>query len=272
MHTFTFTTADGLSLWACAWEAEQPKAALCLIHGLGEHAGRYEQMALALNRQGISVYAYDQRGHGHSPGKRGVARLEQLSRDAHDFTDRICEETGLPTLLYGHSLGGGVGLYTLLFHTPKVVGGIISSPWLRLVNAPPAALLSVIRALPGLFGNMSAQNGLSAELLCHSDGVGQTYVKDPLNHEKAGLSLVADMSKAGERIIGEAALLPVPLLLLHGSGDGICDVSGSRAFAAAAGDKCRFVEFRDMFHELHNEPAVREQIFSMEAEFISNLI
>ena len=107
MREFLYKTRDGMDLCAYAWEAEGPWADLCLIHGLGEHAGRYEEMAQTMNRAGICVYAYDQRGHGRSPGKRATARLEELSLDAKGFVERIHGKTGRPTLLFGHSMGGG---------------------------------------------------------------------------------------------------------------------------------------------------------------------
>lgn len=122
MREFLYKTRDGMDLCAYAWEAEGPWADLCLIHGLGEHAGRYEEMAQTMNRAGICVYAYDQRGHGRSPGKRATARLEELSLDARGSWSGSMERRAGPTLLFGHSMGGGVGLYTLLFYPPQVAG------------------------------------------------------------------------------------------------------------------------------------------------------
>lgn len=272
MRSFVYDAADGLKLQAYAWEAGEPRAALCIIHGLGEHAGRYAAMAERLNAAGIGVYSYDQRGHGRSPSKRAVARLEQLSGDAQGFVNLIRAQTGLPTVLFGHSMGGGVGLYTLLFHTPDVVAAIITSPWLRLAKSPPRALFSAVNALPGVFGGMHIRNGLSASLLSHDEKVNEAYARDALNHSMVGLSLAADMTFGGERSIANAALLPVPLLLMHGGADGICSVSASREFAANAGDKCLYREFEGQFHELHNEPAVLDQVYRREIEFISEML
>lgn len=268
MREFLYKTRDGMDLCAYAWEAEGPWADLCLIHGLGEHAGRYEEMAQTMNRAGICVYAYDQRGHGRSPGKRATARLEELSLDAKGFVERIHGQTGRPTLLFGHSMGGGIGLYTLLFHQPQVVGAIITSPWLRLRNPPPGALISLVGAMPWLFGGMNMKNGIDAALLSHDQAVVQGYPKDPLNHSMVGLSLAADMVRGGERSIANAGRLKVPLLLMHGEEDGICDVEGSRAFAKNAGPNCRLETYPGQFHELHNEPEVKQALFQREIDFV----
>ncbi len=269
---FDFVTPDGVTLQAYAWEAEGQKADLCVIHGLGEHAGRYEKMAQALNERGIGVYAYDQRGHGRSPGKRAVARLKDLSSDARAFTDRIHKENGLPAFLFGHSMGGGVGLYTLINNCPDIVGAVITSPWLYLKNPPSRALIRAVAALPWLVKSLNISNGLGAGLLSHDTAVTEAYTKDPLNHGMIGLSLAADMMLGGEDTIRSAARLSKPLLLCHGEADGICDVEGSRAFAANAGPLCTFKTFPGQFHELHNEPEVQQELFKMEADFILGLL
>lgn len=259
---------DGL--WGCKWPCENAKAVICVIHGLGEHIGRYEHMAKALNAQGYTLYGYDQRGHGQTPGKRGVARLDALSEDALKLIDHAHTETGLPVVLFGHSMGGGIGLYTLVRKHPKVCCAIITSPWLRLADPPPAAMLKLVGSLPCLFKNANLNNGLAAEKLCHDPVVADAYVHDPHNHTMVGLLLAADLTRESEKTIADAANVEVPLLLMHGCDDAICSVEGSRAFAKAAGqDKCLFIEYPGMFHELHNEPEVNQGLFDREAAFIA---
>ena len=271
---FELTCPDGVRLYARAFEADNPRAVLCIAHGLGEHGDRYQRFAEVMNRSGITVYVHDHRGHGRNvtqKSQRGIARMRDLERDMVTMIELAIKETGLPVFQFGHSLGGLIGLFTTLNAKPPVVGAIITSPWLRLVNPPPKALFDVVGAMAGVLNPISIQNGIPASALSHDAAVCAAYDVDPLNHDRIGLGLAGDANRAAQWVLDNPQQLKVPLLLCHGAKDPICSVEGSRAFAAKAVG-VRYVEFPNAFHEIHNEPEDCERLFETELQFIGDVL
>lgn len=271
---FELTCPDGVRLYARAFEAENPRAVLCIAHGLGEHGDRYQHFAEVMNRSGITVYVHDHRGHGRNVTKksqRGIARMRDLERDMVTMIELAIKETGLPVFQFGHSLGGLIGLFTTLNAKPPVAGAIITSPWLRLVNPPPKALFDVVGAMAGVLNPISIKNGIPASALSHDAAVCAAYDVDPLNHDRIGLGLAGDANRAAQWVLDNPQQLKVPLLLCHGAKDPICSVEGSRAFAAKA-PGVRYVEFPNAFHEIHNEPEDCERLFETELQFIGDVL
>lgn len=271
---FELTCPDGVRLYARAFEAYDPRAVLCIAHGLGEHGDRYQRFAEVMNRSGITVYVHDHRGHGRNVTKksqRGIARMRDLERDMVTMIELAIKETGLPVFQFGHSLGGLIGLFTTLNAKPPVAGAIITSPWLRLVNPPPKALFDVVGAMAGVLNPISIKNGIPASALSHDAAVCAAYDVDPLNHDRIGLGLAGDANRAAQWVLDNPQQLKVPLLLCHGAKDPICSVEGSRAFAAKAAG-VRYVEFPNAFHEIHNEPEDCERLFETELQFIGDVL
>ena len=271
---FELTCPDGVRLYARAFEADDPRAVLCIAHGLGEHGDRYQRFAEVMNRSGITVYVHDHRGHGRNVTKksqRGIARMRDLERDMVTMIELAIKETGLPVFQFGHSLGGLIGLFTTLNAKPPVAGAIITSPWLRLVNPPPKALFDVVGAMAGVLNPISIKNGIPASALSHDAAVCAAYDVDPLNHDRIGLGLAGDANRAAQWVLDNPQQLKVPLLLSHGAKDPICSVEGSRAFAAKAAG-VRYVEFPTAFHEIHNEPEDCERLFETELQFIGDVL
>ena len=271
---FELTCPDGVRLYARAFEADNPRAVLCIAHGLGEHGDRYQRFAEVMNRSGITVYVHDHRGHGRNvtqKSQRGIARMRDLERDMVTMIELAIKETGLPVFQFGHSLGGLIGLFTTLNAKPPVAGAIITSPWLRLVNPPPKALFDVVGAMAGVLNPISIQNGIPASALSHDAAVCAAYDVDPLNHDRIGLGLAGDANRAAQWVLDNPQQLKVPLLLCHGAKDPICSVEGSRAFAAKAVG-VRYVEFPNAFHEIHNEPEDCERLFETELQFIGDVL
>lgn len=271
---FKLECADGKQLYARVFEAESPRGVLCVAHGLGEHGDRYQKFADFMNAHGMTVYAQDHRGHGRNVEKksqRGIARMADLERDMVAMIDFAAKETGLPVIQFGHSLGGLIGLYTTMHSKPLVCAAIITSPWLKLVSAPPQAAFKAIGALSGVLSPFSINNGIPSTALCHDPAVCAAYDVDPQNHGRIGLALAADANRAANWVLAHPEELKVPLLLCHGEQDPICSVEGSREFAEKA-KGVRFVEFEGAYHELHNEPLAAEKLFETELEFIDEIL
>ncbi len=139
-NEFKFRTFDGLQLFGQSWQPEdQPRAVICLVHGMGEHSGRYGHVADRLTQACYSVFAFDLRGHGKSPGPRGhTPSYEALLNDVNFFLNEVDKNfPELPLFLYGHSLGGNLVLNYVISRQPKLKGVIVTGPWLRLAFEPP---------------------------------------------------------------------------------------------------------------------------------------
>ncbi|MCB1973299.1 MAG: alpha/beta fold hydrolase, partial [Burkholderiaceae bacterium] len=121
-----YTANDGENLAVYDWplaEGSAQRGTVLLVHGLGEHAGRYHAVAQHLNAWGFAVRAYDQYGHGQSGGPRGGLNHDmRLLDDLADMVDatRARAPEGLPLVLLGHSMGGLVAARFVAMHLRPV--------------------------------------------------------------------------------------------------------------------------------------------------------
>ena len=259
------STRDGVALRTYAWLAAAGapgRGTVVLVHGLGEHAGRYAHVARRLNEWGFDVHAYDQFGHGQSPGRRGtLATPTRLLDDLADMVDRTraAMPPAQPLLLLGHSMGGAVAADFVAQAIREVQGLVLSSPALDAgMNAAQRALAALLaRLAPGF----TIGNGLQVERISHDPAEVAAYAADPLVHDRVSGRLAHYIASAGPRALTEAGRWQVPTLLLYAGADALVDPAGSRRFAAAA--PAQAVTARDFpahYHELFNEVA-REDVF-----------
>ena len=248
--------AAGVILHTRRWEPDGPvRAVVCLVHGLGEHSGRYGHVAARLTDAGYAVCAFDLRGHGASGGKRGDTRFAET----FDDIDRLLTDTadrfpGRPVFLYGHSLGGLLVLAYTLDRRPAVAGVVASGPALRTALREQKAKVLLVRVLAPLLPRLALPSGLDDSQISRDPAVVAAYRADPLVHDKATLGFGRDAIAAADTALAGAAGFPVPLLLLHGGADRLTDPGGSRAFAAGLGSACTLSVYDGLFHEIHNEP------------------
>lgn len=253
-------TRSGQTLALHDWpltSAALPRAQVLLVHGLGEHAGRYAALAQKLNSWGYAVRAYDQQGHGLSTGARGgITHDDALLGDLADVMAQTRERmpAGLPLILLGHSLGGLVAARFVSLNPQAVDALVLSSPALDPgLNALQKVLLAT---LPRLLPDLRVNNGLDANCLSHDAAVIAAYRADPLVHSKISARLARFIARAGPATVAAASTWAVPTLLLFAGADRLVNPAGSRAFAAAAGAKTvNAQEFPGLFHELFNESA-----------------
>ncbi len=264
---FTMQAADGLKLYGQGWVPDgAPKAAISLVHGLGEHSGRYAHVAAHLTAAGYALVTYDQRGHGRSEGKRGHA----ASYDAlMDDVSMLLGETatrypGLPYFLYGHSLGGNLVLNYALRRKAELAGVIATSPALRTATPVPGWKRGLAGLLYDRLPDLLMPNGLDLSGLSRDPDVIARYQADPLVHDRTSVRLGADILATGEWAFDHAADFPLPLLLMHGSEDRLTCPKTSAKFASGVAD-CTFVLMDGCYHELHNEPEAPEVLDAMTA-------
>lgn len=253
----SWTTSDQIQLYARGWEPETPpRAVICLVHGIGEHCGRYEHVAEFFTTHQFAVLSFDLRGHGKSSGQRGhTPSFEALMSDI----DLLFQEAdrrfpGLPRFLYGHSLGGALVLNYTLRRKPQVLGVVAASPGLR--SAVEEQKLKVILAKIGglLAPTLSIATGLDANTISRDSRVIDKYNKDPLVHGKMSLGMGRSMLQATEWVFKHAAEFPSPLLIMHGSADALTYPRGSQEFASLVSKNCTLKLWEGLAHETHNEP------------------
>lgn len=257
------STPDGLQLHRCDWPADgAARGTVLIVHGLGEHVGRYDALALRLNAAGWHVAGFDQRGHGQSGGARGaLSRSDALLQDLSRVIDANRKERDGPLIMLGHSMGGltaarfvaeGLQASPAAWHR-ALDGLVLSSPALDTgMSAAQRALLAVLGPLaPGL----AVSNGLKPEWISRDPAVVAAYVADPLVHDRITPRLARYIVDGGAAVLPLAARWTLPTLLLWAGSDRCVAPAGSQAFAEAAPpgvvqSQC----FEPLFHEIFNEP------------------
>ena len=256
----TFTAADGENLAVQDWPLLEgtSRGTVLLVHGLGEHVGRYDAVARRLNAWGFAVRGYDQYGHGES----GEMRLLDDLADMVDAT-RARMAAHQPLVLLGHSMGGLVAARFVSMHLRPVDALVLSSPALDPgLNAVQKLLLAT---LPRILPNLRVGNGLDAQYLSHDPAVVAAYLADPLCHDRISARLARFIADGGPATVARAAHWSVPTLLMWAGADKLVNPAGSRAFAAAAPrGVVQSHGFEPLFHELFNEsPELADPVFAL---------
>jgi alpha-beta hydrolase superfamily lysophospholipase len=236
---------------------------LLLVHGYGEHSGRYEHVGAWFAARGCAVHAFDHQGHGRSTGARcHVRRFGDFPDDLGIVQTWVAaEHPGLPLFLVGHSMGGLIVAAHARERRPDVAGAVLSGPALALGEDLPRGRLLAARLLRRLAPRLSIPAGLDPDGLSRDPSVVRAYVEDPLVHDRMTLSLATELTAAVERTAAGARDVGIPMLLLHGAADPLCPAEASRAFHAALppGDSALHI-YPELRHEIFNEPE-RESIF-----------
>jgi alpha-beta hydrolase superfamily lysophospholipase len=240
----------------------QPKALLLLVHGLSDHGGRFKALAETLANEGFVFVAPDLRGNGRSNGIRG--HFDSIEQAMDDLRLLMSESRkalpGIPIILYSQSMGGNLAINFALRFPDETDGVVASSPWLRLTRPPAFPIWWIASKLVSRFPTLLISNGLKSRDLCHDAAVCQAYDSDRLIHWKISLSTFFVIARGGEWAIKNAALLKVPLLLMHSASDPITSFGASEEFYKNANAFATFIPFAGLFHELHNEPEKEEVI------------
>lgn len=264
---FTTSSPDNTSFYFQGWQTETPaKAVVCLVHGLGEHSGRYAHVAEALNAAGYTLFGFDLRGHGKSGGARGhTPTYDVLMDDIGRLLDEAAARyPDRPRFLYGHSLGGNLVLNYGLRRKPAIAGVISTSPGLRVTNPLPPLQIALARVMNKLQPGMQIANGLALDGLARDPEVIRAYTHDPLVHNKISVRLATGMLDAGEWAIVHAAEFPLPLLLVHGTADKLTSARATEEFAAKVpAGRCTLKLWEGFYHETHNEPEKAEVLAYM---------
>lgn len=268
--TYFLDAFDGRKMFFNQWEGENaPKTNIVLIHGMGEHSGRYRNFAKFFTENGINVYAVDLFGHGKTDGKRGhTPKMDDYLWQV-GFIINMIKQLKAPVILYGHSMGGGIVLNYLFKKNPEINGVIASAPAIKPAFEVPKWKLALGNIGKLIAPALTQTNGLNVDGVSRDKTVVDHYRADPLNHDIISAEVGMGVLEWGNWLLETDLKNPsASLLLMHGDADLLTSYSASKQFIEKfqAGD-ISFKTWPGLYHELHNEPE-KEHVF----KFIFNWI
>lgn len=253
----TFVGHDGLELHYQSWHpGEPPKASLIIVHGLGEHGGRYTNLVNELVSHGYSVHAFDNRGHGRSSGQRGhVRRFAEFRQDIDAFVQQLSSKDDMhrPLFMMGHSLGGLIVLDAVLHGMSGLHGIIVSAPALDSGAISPF-LIAASKVLSRIWPALSVKTGLDVTGISRDPDVLIARQNDPLVHGLGTPRLATESSNAMLTCYENVDQLQIPVLMTHGTSDRITSPEVSREFFEHIphADKT-YIAYDGGYHESHKD-------------------
>ncbi|MEJ2013280.1 MAG: lysophospholipase [Anaerolineales bacterium] len=254
---FTFEGDGGIQLWGQNWLPDHPaRAVFIIVHGLGEHSGRYQTLLEPLTDAGLAIWSYDLRGHGRSAGKRGhILHWSDHHNDLDHFMSYVRSQSpGMPVFLFGHSLGTLIVAEYVLSRDRPLAGVILSSLSTEPVGVATPLQVMIARLLSNIWPGFTLPTGLDASTLSRIPQIVEDYRNDPLVHDRGTVRFATESLDTIDWIKDHADRMTLPLLLVHGSEDSLSAVNGSQEFyeAAQSIDKELWI-LPGGFHESHND-------------------
>lgn len=266
----------GLRVFERGWQVEHPRGTVLVVHGLGEHSGRYEDLARSLCAKGFGVHALDVRGHGRSEGSRGhVRRFEQLIQDL-DRLRRVVRGRGRtprPLFLVGHSLGGLLVLrYAQEMRVPELEGIVAVAPFLGTTLTVPAWKRRLAAVADRVAPCLTLGSQLDPERLFEGEEARERYRMDPLVHGRISARLWHEMLREAERTWRAVAAFPVPVLFQVAGAESVVDAAAIRRFAERLPPaRSELLEYPGALHGLYHG-AQRARAISDAASWISDRV
>lgn len=257
MQEVFFDATRGQSLYSAHWACKDPRAVVLLIHGQGEHIGRYRAVADFFHQRRVAVWGFDQQGYGRSGGQRGHADgLKAYLDDLGLFISRVKREyPSVPLILYGHSMGGNIVLnYALRAGDTRIKAVVATGPWIRLAFEPPAIKVWSGRLMRYVLPTLSLPTGLDTRLLSRDEEVVRRYDEDSLVHDRVSAAAGIALMEGASWLNRYSGAIAYPTLLMHGGADGITAAAATSAFASRLSGDVLYKEWPGLYHEIHNEP------------------
>jgi len=256
MPNSTFKAHDGISLYSQEWACAEAAGHIALIHGYGEHIGRYERLADAFLKAGYSVSGYDHRNHGKSPGKRGfIERFDYLVDDARCFVEHEKQQAGeRPFFILGHSMGGLTLARLLQRYDISASGVIFSSPFLQIADDISPALIAVGNLLSAVLPNLPVVD-LKPEKISRVPEEVEAYKNDPLVfHGRIVARTGSELNKAVALARADMSKIVLPCYILHGKSDQLAPVGGGEFMYEHVLSMDKTLKlYDDAYHELFND-------------------
>lgn len=254
----TFQGDASLELYYQSWHPDnKPKAVLVVLHGVAEHSNRYLNLVDNLVPEGYAIYSYDQRGHGKSPGQRGyIDSWSEYRTDLKRFLELVNQrEPNSSIFLYGHSQGALITLDFLIKEDNNLPGAIVSGSPLASDDAASPLLMASAKILSRVWPTFSLDSPINpAQLSCDARVV-KKYQDDPTVFKILTARWGTEYLKTQNMVRENAAAIDLPILILHGGEDTLCDPKGSQYLydQVSSADKTLKI-YPSYFHEIHNEP------------------
>ncbi len=257
----SLTTPDGTQLYSRVYEYEKARGDILIVHGFGEHSGRYETLITHLLSKGYSVTTYDQCGHGKSAGLYGhIDRFVQYENDLDYVLSLVrARNESKKLFIIGHSMGGLIVLRYLTKQPEGITGAVISAPLVAIATKVPAHKLLIAKVSAALFPRLRMTNEINPAVLSRDAEIGRAYAADPLVGKMISTRWFVEAIKAMDELQKKAAQITLPVLVMHGTEDKLANVSATENLFANLGsaDK-RLKIFEGYYHELFNEPEKQE--------------
>lgn len=266
---------DRLRLHYRAWEADHPRAALIVVHGMFEHSRRYQELGAFMAEGRLSTYALDLRGHGVSEGRRGHARrfalfLQDLDRFRREVQGLVPQ--GTPVFLLGHSLGGLIVLRYLEEYDTPILAAVVTAPWLGTAVPVPRWQVVLAGILNRTLPAFPFPFHIDAATLSHDPGRVADYQDDGDIHSTITPRLFTEISTAIHQAMERGDRIQIPIRLLLAGDDRLVDTARSLEFARSLNPERVSVEVLDgLFHELLQERDRRQVMSEVRGFFLEHL-
>jgi acylglycerol lipase len=250
--------ASGRRIFWQSWapDGASARAVVVIVHGAGEHSGRYQHVAERLTTRGHAVYALDHQGHGRSEGPRAL--IDRIDRSVSDIDGLVTMARGaypgLPVFMLAHSMGGTFGVQYALAHQQRLAGLILSGP-LAALDGAPAPLRIVGRMLSAIAPQMGLI-AVDSRMVSRDPQVVEAYRSDPLvHHGKLPARTVAELASAIDAFPDSVGRITIPTLILYGTADALAPPRGSVMLGECVGSTdLTVIPYEGLYHEILNEP------------------
>jgi len=278
--TGTFPSYDATELCFQNWKPKKnsnsSSLVAVLVHGMGDHSGHMMTVVEKLIEIELTVYAYDQRGHGKSPGKRGhISSWKIFREDLQSFCNFVCtRENKAKLLLFGNSMGGALVLDHLVHqNTERIKGAIVNAPALVMHDLKGSTGFFV-GVLSGILPSVTPSVALDSSKLTRDEQKQQENSNDELVHTQASFKLLAELRSAGSYIFSHPELVKNPLLLLQGDSDPIVCAKSNKEWiekVKKTNEKAQIILIEGGMHETFNDTERDPKVLKPCADFIQAL-
>jgi len=259
----SFKNKDAQSIFYRAFVPEKPKALLVLVHGLGEHSAKYGYFGESAYEKGMAFFAYDQRGHGRSDGPRCHAdNFGDLMEDLRQFVEiakigSLCDKV----FIVGLSMGGLTSLLFSIKYGGMIRGTVVSAPVLRFMHPPSGIEEGIVEILALLCPSLTTPNRIPFEYLSHDTELINETKDDRYSQRVISFRMFTEAKRSAAYVLGNAAAINVPVLLLHGTEDKVIDPAGTKELFRKISSGDKEIKFYDgLYHELLRETGRQEII------------
>ncbi|HUA65351.1 MAG TPA: bifunctional alpha/beta hydrolase/class I SAM-dependent methyltransferase [Alphaproteobacteria bacterium] len=270
--TQTFETWDGAHLFYRAWLPSKPtNKALILFHRGHEHSGRWQETVERLALDDTAVFAWDARGHGHSPGERGSAdNLGVIIRDTEAFVRHVSNQHGIPIenmVVLAHSVGAVTAAAWVHDFAPPIRGLILGAPALRVKLYVPFAI-PLLRLKQKLFGHGYVKSYVKAKMLTHDAEQAAGYEADSMIFRQISVNILLDLHDTSTRLMADAGAIRVPTLMFLAGADWVVKRSAQQKFFDGLSSPIKRVETLPGFYHAIFHEKDRQFLISRTREFI----